>query len=163
MADLGKGVKTRRSLFASPPSTVKAPKKAKTVSNCNKDSRNLSGEMEEGGRRQGTSSDPLMDISSIHEIILTRVTEALSIFKPVEGTEADPIMKAIPVIATAVSVAVGEALKGMMREVEERLHPQYSPREDRLFTAVRSLTFENDRLQQYSRRESLRIFGIPYR
>ena len=32
--------------------------------------------------------------------------------------------------------------------------------ENRLFAAVTSLTYENDRLQQYSRRESVRIFGI---
>ena len=32
--------------------------------------------------------------------------------------------------------------------------------ENRLLAAVTSLTYENDRLQQYSRRESVRIFGI---
>ena len=166
MADQRKGVKTRRSLFTSPLSVVKEPKKAKTVSEIGSDSDEVEAEMEmEGGRGQrrgaGVGAKPLMDVSAVHEIIITRVNEALSVFKPADGAEADPVMRAIPVIATAVAVAVGEVMRSMMKEVEERLRPISSPKEDRLFSAVRSLTYENDRLQQYSRRESVRIVGIP--
>lgn len=106
-------------------------------------------------------AEPVMDVASIHEVVLTRVNEALSIFKPANEKEADSLTKAIPIIATAVSVAVGEVMRTMMMEVEERLRPMSSPKEERLFSAVRTLTYENDRLQQYSRRESIRISGFP--
>ena len=163
MGDKNRGVKTRRSLFISPPSAAKASKKAKTISESYNDSESDDVIVVKMANRQQDTSGKgsLLDISSIHEAILTRVNEALSIFKPVEGADVDPIMKAVPVIATAVSVAVGEVMKGMVKMMEDSLLHVSSPREERLFAAVRNLTYENDRLQQYSRRESVKIVGIP--
>ena len=69
----------------------------------------------------------------------------------------------MPALATAVAVAVSEAMKGVMRTMASHGHgtsARSTATENRLFAAVTSLTYENDRLQQYSRRESVRIFGI---
>lgn len=105
--------------------------------------------------------------SSFQDEILSKVNEALSIFKPASGDESDHIGKMIPILATALSVMVGEVIKGVTAELDNRLHratslqAQQQPGSERLLAAVRKLTYENDRLQQYSRRESVRVFGIP--
>lgn len=152
-----RGNKTKRDAVFSPLSPMEEAKKART-----RGSSDTSCEMEENGTRQRLfSSGPIMDVTSIHEVILTRVNDALSIFKPADGAEVDPVMKAVPVIATAVSVAVGEVMREIMKRMDEMTRPLASPREERLLAAVRTLTYENDRLQQYSRRESVRIVGIP--
>jgi hypothetical protein len=96
------------------------------------------------------------------------VSEALSILQPTAGDE-DPmtktLMKAVPVIAAAVSMAVSESLKVVFGEMEGKLiaanERAATAREEKLFAAVRTLTYENDRLQQYSRRESVRVWGVP--
>ena len=69
----------------------------------------------------------------------------------------------MPALATAVAVAMSETMKGVMRTMAScglGTPASSTATESRLFAAVTSLTYENDRLQQYSRRESVRIFGI---
>ncbi|KAL8614308.1 hypothetical protein ACOMHN_007646 [Nucella lapillus] len=68
-------------------------------------------------------------------------------------------------LTTAVSVALTEAMKEITKTMKETLsmHLQQAKAtssERRLLSAVTTLTYENDRLQQYSRRESIRIHGI---
>lgn len=113
----------------------------------------------------------LSDFSSgsFQETIVSKVTEALSIFKSNgdgAGVAGDALEKMIPMMVTAMSVAVGEVVKGVMSGIEERLaaitslQPRTDPNSERLLSAVRVLTYENDRLQQYTRRESVRVFGV---
>lgn len=150
--------RAKRALF-SPFSGKKDPKKARSeaIDLCDQD-------CSDNQESQAAVSNMSIDASSLHENIISRVTDALSIFKPAEGQSDDPILKLIPALATAISVAVGEVMKGVVKEVEERVAAAVSTapsvREERLFAAVRHLTYENDKLQQYSRRESVRVFGV---
>jgi hypothetical protein len=77
------------------------------------------------------------------------------------GSELDAgLAKMIPALATAVSVAVAEVMGVVMVKMDERLEKMKTASTLGLEAAVRRLTYENDRLQQYTRRESVRIFGI---
>lgn len=88
------------------------------------------------------------------------------------GGDCDVLARIIPalapVLARAVSAAVEKAMEKMMSGFEERIvaaaaaaAPASSPSQERLMSAVRTLTWDNDRLQQYTRRESVRIWGLP--
>lgn len=130
------------------------------------DSLNMSnGSVEVSGQR-GQPQKVLAE--TIMKKVNESVSDALSILQPTEGSE-DPmtktLMKAVPVIAAAVSMAVSESLRVVLGEIEERLiaanERAATAREEKLFAAVRTLTYENDRLQQYSRRESVRVWGLP--
>ncbi|KAL8561664.1 hypothetical protein ACOMHN_001396 [Nucella lapillus] len=98
---------------------------------------------------------------------MNRVQETLKAFNQ-EGSETSvkqlmPFLTAA--LTTAVSVAVTEAMKEITKTMKETLsmHLQQAKAtssERRLLSAVTTLTYENDRLQQYSRRESIRIHGI---
>lgn len=149
MASQGEGRKTKRSLFQSPFSSKKEPpKKARTVA-----------ELDGGRQQEGESS--LVDVASIHETVMLRVNETLSSYKSKEGDSDSPLIRQlIPALATAISVAVGEIMAGVLRDLDGR-YSQPSPTcYNRLMATVTRLTYENDRLQQYTRRESVRVFGI---
>ena len=75
----------------------------------------------------------------------------------------DPMAMLVSTLVTAVSVAVGEVMKGVVKEWEERLVTvlRRPPLHEKLMSIIRNLSYENDKLQQYSRRESVRVFGIP--
>ena len=103
---------------------------------------------------------------------MQRVNQAMSDFKMnsqststnAEQKEASDIVSAlmpplISALATAVSVAVGEILNKALHHIDENTKQMKS--DPRLLANMRTLTYENDRLHQYSRRENVRIFGIP--
>ncbi|KAL8605228.1 hypothetical protein ACOMHN_031169 [Nucella lapillus] len=106
------------------------------------------------------------DIGSIHEIVLTRVNETLVAYDTnpsSSGGDCSSVIKQLmPALATAVVVAVTEAMKGVVKSVKAQLQTAAMPttREHRLFAALTRLTYDNDRLQQYTRKESLRIHGV---
>ena len=108
-----------------------------------------------------------INTADIHEIVVTRVNETLTAYKNARGWggggDSPVIKQLVPALATAVAVAVSEAMKGMMRTMTSHGHgtsAMSTATENRLLATVTSLTYENDRLQQYSRRESVRNFGI---
>ena len=87
----------------------------------------------------------------------------LSTKTPRESLTALVIKQFVPALSTAVAVAVSEEMKGVMGTMASHGHrtsARSTATENRLLAAVTSLTYENDRLQQYSCRESVRIFGI---
>lgn len=117
---------------------------------------------------------------SMQAAVLGSMQDSLSILTPASpsniddcggGGESDVLAKVIPalvpVLATAVSVAVEKAMERMMRGFEERLvaaaaaAAPATPTQARFVSTIRRLTYENDRLAQYTRRESLRIAGVP--
>ena len=121
------------------------------------------------GRSQiyGTQESNICDsinTADVREIVVTRVNETLTAYKNAQGEFDSPVIKQlVPALATSVAVAVSEAMKGVMRTMASHGHgtsARSTATENRLFAAVTSLTYENDRLQQYSRRESVRFFGI---
>ncbi|KAL8574848.1 hypothetical protein ACOMHN_044870 [Nucella lapillus] len=115
----------------------------------------------------GMVTGEVFNTSDIHELVMNRVQETLKAFNQ-EGSETSvkqlmPFLTAA--LTTAVSVAVTEAMKEITKTMKETLsmHLQQAKAtssERRLLSAVTTLTYENDRLQQYSRRESIRIHGI---
>ncbi|KAL8604226.1 hypothetical protein ACOMHN_014794 [Nucella lapillus] len=109
-----------------------------------------------------TSGRGLVDVSAIHETVLTRVNDTLLAFKFGGEIDANPVLsQLIPVLATAVAVAVSEVMKTVTQELEERLAARSFPASDELvMTNLAHLTYENDRLNQYTRRESFRISGV---
>lgn len=157
--------KTKRSLFSSPFSAKKDDKRAKFGSNIDSETEDLVMEARGmiDGQRKGREkeAEPLADTLTIHEAISTRVNDALSALKPTtSGPESELLLKLIPALATAVSIAVGEVMVAVVTKMEERLKPVASVPDPALVSVVRQLAWENDRLQQYTRRESVRIFGV---
>ncbi|KAL8614313.1 hypothetical protein ACOMHN_007651 [Nucella lapillus] len=106
------------------------------------------------------------DIGSIHEIVLTRMNETLVAYdtnpSSSGGYGSSVIKQLMPALATAVVVAVTEAMKGVVKSMKAQLQTAAMPttREHRLFAALTRLTYDNDHLQQYTRKESLRIHGV---
>ena len=148
-------------LAFSPASAKKNPKKGRTA---------VGGAGEDGSQDEGMQKPDICDsinTADIHEIVVTRVNETLTAYKNAQGESDSPVIKQlVPALATAVAVAVSEAMKGVMRTMASHGHgtsAMSTATENRLFAAVTSLTYENDSLQQYSRRESVRIFGIRRR
>ena len=120
----------KRMLVFSPASATKDPKKGRTA---------VGGTGENGSQDEGMQQTDIcysINTADIHEIVGTRVN---------------------------VAVVGSEAMKGLMRTMASHGHvtsARSTATENRLLAAVTSLTYENDRLQQCSRRESVRIFGI---
>jgi hypothetical protein len=108
-----------------------------------------------------------MDVSGVHEAVLQEMRETFSLSEDL----SDPVARMVPMIVTAVSVAVEKAVMGVVKKLEERLSEKLAavaaaaasthPSQERLMSTIRRLTYENDRLAQYTRRESIRIAGIP--
>ena len=148
----GKGM-----LAFSPVSETKDPKRGRTVvGKTNEDG-------SQDDRMQESDICGSMNTADIHEIVVTRVNETLPAYKNAQGEFDSPVIKRlVPALATAVAVAVSEAMKGVMRAMASHGHGT-SATENRLLAAqdshaviklvLASLTYENDRLQQYSRRE----------
>ena len=141
-----------------PASATKDQKKGRTA---------VVGAGEDGSQDEGMQQTDICDsinTADIHEIVVTRVNETLTAYKKAQGEFDSPVIKQlVPALATAVAVAVSEAMKGVMRTTASHGHgtsAMSTATENSLFASVTSLTYENDRLQQYSRRESVRIFGI---
>ena len=147
----------KRMLAFFPASATKDPKKGRTAV----------GGAEDGSQDEGMQEPDICDsinTADIHKIVGTRVNGTLTAYKNAQGEFDSPVIKQLlPALATAVAVAVSEAMKGVMRTMASHGHgtsAMSTATENRLFAAVTSLTYENDSLQQYSRRESVRIFGI---
>ena len=145
-------------LAFSPASATKDPKKGRTA---------VGGAGEDGSQDEGMQESDICDsinMADIHEIVVTRVNETLTAYRNAQGEFDSPVIKQlVPALATAVAVAVSEAMKGVMRTMASHGHgtsARSTATENRLFAAVTSLTYENDRLQQYGRRESVLILGI---
>ena len=115
---------------------------------------------ERKGKGRGEST---LDVSVIHEIVLARVEETLGGFGKDSGKSKpdSPLLRQlIPALATAVSVAMGEVMKGVMADLDKRYYRESPAASDKMLTTVTRLTYENDRLQQYTRRESVRVWGV---
>ena len=159
----GKGM-----LAFSPASATKDPKRGRTIV------WETSEDGSQDDRMQESDICGSMNTADIHEIVVTRVNETLPAYKNAQGEYDSPVIKQLAAaLATAVAVAVSEAMKRVMRAMASHGHgtsAKSTATENRLLAAhdshavimlvVASLTCENDRLQQYSRRESVRIFGI---
>jgi len=148
----------RRSLFSPLLSAKKNPKRQKLdeIDETEKLIVEARGMSNEKSQREG-GEWPAIDVASIHETVLLRVNETLKGCE-VGGDSESLVSRLIPALVTAVSVAVGEVVRGVLRDLgENRFVP---PSTQRLKAAVVRLTYDNDRLQQYTRRESVRINGI---
>ena len=110
-----------------------------------------------------------VDALDIKETLLQRVNDAMSDFKSDAAKMPDlkgmdkfmstllpPLVTAL---ATSVAVAVGEVLAKAVRQIDT--HQSERKCDTRVLANLRVLTYENDRLHQYSRRENVRIFGVP--
>ena len=116
-----------------------------------------------------TSSGRLdVDSLDIKETITQRVNDALKEYKPETPTGTDQSVSTllaallpplVSAVATSVSVAVGEVLNKALLKIGTSLREKNS--DPSLLANVRVLTYDNDKLQQYTRRENVRIFGIP--
>ena len=119
--------------------------------------------MSEGMREE--REELLLDTSTIQETVTTRMNEALGGLKSVSGTEGDLLLKLVPALAAAVSVVVGEVMEAVLVKLGEKLEEllpaaRAAAPDPGLAAVVRNLTYANDRLEQYTRRESVRIFGV---
>lgn len=155
----------KRAIF-SPDSAEKNPKKRKDSIN-NKDN-NSNGTTVEEVENSSNTSNLSMDTVSLQELVSKKVAEGLQDFQSKSkqcGTD-DTLLKLLPVLvsslASAVATAIDEAFKGMLAALENRLanFAGTDVLNNQLIASVRRLTYENDALHQYSRRESVRIFGV---
>ena len=112
----------------------------------------------------------LIDPEAISDVIMRRMTEALkeTFSKSPTKTEkhsnpeTNQILNTVlpPIITTVVS-AVTECLNKFIEAIEKREETKRETGHDeKLCAQMRTLTYENDRLQQYSRRENIRIHGV---
>ena len=111
-----------------------------------------------------------LDIDSldIKETLMQRVNQALKEYRPEPPTGNEQNVSSflsallpplVSAVATSVSVAVGEILNKALLKIDASIREKKS--DPNLLANIRVLTFENDKLHQYSRRENVRIFGIP--
>lgn len=145
--------------FTSPLSALKDPKKAKKGDKESEVVLSMDREEDSGVGEGGGKKVTEKLLKKVND----SVTDALSMFTPSDDSpETVMMLKMVPMLATVISMAVGEVVREEVREMEARItSTSKSVREERLMSAVRTLTWENDRLQQYSRRESVRIWGLP--
>ena len=112
----------------------------------------------------GTDFD--IDIGSIHTNILTRVNEALSQTGGLgEGGDKDKcfVQQMIPAIVTSVAMAVGEVMKSFLKKMPKPadiVSVDRSPVVQNLQRNLLLMRYENDRLEQYSRRETIKVVGL---
>jgi hypothetical protein len=74
----------------------------------------------------GDDSIESVDVAGVHEVVLEKVREPMEPFSSINVSDpSDPLVRLIPALVTAVSVAVEEAVvkavRGMMSDLEERL------------------------------------------
>ena len=112
----------------------------------------------------GTDFD--IDIGSIHTNILTRVNEAFSQTGGLgEGGDKDKcfVQQMIPAIVTSVATAVGEVMKSFLKKMPKLadiVSVDRSPVVQNLQRNLLLMRYENDRLEQYSRRETVKVVGL---
>ena len=71
------------------------------------------------------------------------------------------ITPTISAIASAITASVTEVMEKAIKELQARDEENMKRSNSSLLPIVRGLTIENDRLAQYTRKENIRIFGIP--
>ena len=107
-----------------------------------------------------------IDIGSIHTNILTRVNEALSQTGGLgEGGDKDKcfVQQMIPAIVTSVAMAVGEVMKNFLKKMPKPadiVSVDRSPVVENLQRDLLLMRYENDRLEQYSCRETVKVVGL---
>ena len=112
----------------------------------------------------GTDFD--IDIGSIHTNILTRVNEAFSQTGGlVEGGDEDKsfVQQMIPAIGTSVATAVGEVMKSFLKKMPKPtdiVSVDRSPVVQNLQRNLLLMRYDNDRLEKYSRRETVKVVGL---
>ena len=112
----------------------------------------------------GTDFDT--DIGSIHTNIMTRVNEAFSQTGGLgEGSHKDKcsVQQMIPAIVTSVAMAVGEVMKSFLKKMPkpaEIVSVDRSPVVQNLKRNLLLMRYENDRLEQHSRRETIKVVGL---
>ena len=81
---------------------------------------------EDGSQDEGMQESDICDsinTADIHEIVVTRVNETLTAYRNAQGEFDSPVIKQlVPALATAVAVAVSEAMKGVMRTMASHGH-----------------------------------------
>ena len=109
-----------------------------------------------------------IDSLEIKETLIRRMNESLKEFKPTSPSCSDQDVSTllstllpplVSAVATSVTVAVGEILDKALIKIDASLRAEKS--DPKLLANLRVLSYENDKLQQYSRRENVRIFGLP--
>lgn len=153
---------SKRILVFSPPSAVKGKKVREASSSV---------EIEalihaERGMETEKANSTDIDVSEIHETILTRVNEALK--STTSGSPSEEytsfVKHIIPAIVTSVALAVGQVVKGHLdkfaTEDTERRRNVESRDSERVRCKLLQLKYENDRLEQYTRRENVRFVGV---
>ncbi|KAL8614408.1 hypothetical protein ACOMHN_007746 [Nucella lapillus] len=100
-------------------------------------------------------TEEVFSTSDIHELVISRVQETLKAFNQ-EVSEAS-VKQLMPFLTAALTT---EAMKEITKTMKETLYmhlqqAKATSSERRPLLAVTTLTYENDRLQQYSRRESI--------
>ena len=112
----------------------------------------------------GTDFD--IDIGSIHTNILTRVNEAfLQTGGLGEGGDKDKcfVQQMIPAIVTSVAMAVGEVMKSFLKKMPKPtdiVSVDRSPVVQNLQRNPLLMRYDNDRLEQHSRRETINVVGV---
>ena len=112
----------------------------------------------------GTDFD--IDIGSIHTKILTRVNEAFSQTGGLgEGGDKDKcfVQQMIPAIVTSVAMAVGEVMKSFLKKMPKPadiVSVDRSPVVQNLQRNLLLMRYENHRLEQHSRRETVKVVGM---
>ena len=107
-----------------------------------------------------------IDIESIDTNILTRVNEAfLQTGGLGEGDDKDKccVQQMIPAIVTSVAMAVGEVMKSFLKKMPKPadiVSVDRSPVIQNLQRNLLLMRYENDRLEQYSRRETVKVVGL---
>ena len=106
------------------------------------------------------------DIGSIHTNILTRVNEAISQTGGLgEGGDKDKcfVQQMIPAIVTSVAMAVGEVMKSFLKKMPKPadiVSVDRSPVVQNLQRSLLLMRYENDRLEQHNRRETIKVVGL---
>ena len=113
---------------------------------------------------QTDAKSDLIDSLQIKETIMLRVNESLKDFKLPDDENVCKLFNAllpplVGALGTCISVVVGEVMDKALKKIETYNSTHNS--DPVLMANVRRLTFENDRLEQYTRRENLRVFGVP--
>ena len=107
----------------------------------------------------------LVDSLHIKETIMLRLNESMKDFNlPPDDSGMGAMLKTVipplvGAIATSISLTVAEIMNKSLQKMEQ-FATERRP-EPQMLSTVRQLTYENDRLQQYTRRENVRISGIP--
>lgn len=122
-------------------------------------------------KRQCLDRDtPLVDPTEVTETIMHRVNNAIKDIKSQtsSNTGDDVIANIVTPLITAVTAAITQsvcdvlhkAIKELKSRDEDRMTIKSSAAESALSAKLRVLTYKNDSLEQYTRRENIRIHGL---